>query len=155
MCYDNFPSNWFARLGFKLFAVNNRFGLLPNIWCFCLLSLDPAIIHNDDQQISFTIKDSNVDVGLSVVYASTNYVKRRQLWHSLTVVQNSMLIPWACIGDFNTILGSHEHRGFFKPAKLPMEDFANWTDGNSLLHLPTKGSQFTWMNGRQGRHCTW
>jgi hypothetical protein len=113
-----------------------------------------VVVHVDDQQVSFTVKENGVDIGISVVYASTNYVKRRLLWHSLTVVQNSMLIPWACIGDFNTILGSHEHRGAFLPYKLPMDEFANWSDSNNLVHLPTKGSLYTWINGRDGIRCT-
>jgi hypothetical protein len=40
--FMNFPSNWLASLNFKLFAVNKRNNLLPNIWignftchCFC------------------------------------------------------------------------------------------------------------------------
>jgi hypothetical protein len=86
MDFDNFPTNWFARLNLKMFAVNKRINMLPNLWCFCSSQLDPTILHIDDQKVSFTVKDSGVDVGFSVVYASTDYIKRRQLWHSLTVV---------------------------------------------------------------------
>lgn len=32
-----------------------------------------------------------------------------------------------------------------------MEDFQNWTNCNSLIHLSTNGSQYTWSNGRKGR----
>jgi hypothetical protein len=36
-----------------------------------------------------------------------------------------------------------------------MEEFSTWTDNNNnLIHLPTKGCQFTWANGRKGRHYT-
>ncbi|GAU19900.1 hypothetical protein TSUD_95050 [Trifolium subterraneum] len=68
--------------------------------------------------------------------------------------KNSLNLPWFCIGDFNTTLGAHEVRSHHTPAKLPMEEFATWSDNNNLFHLPTKGSQFTWINGRQGRNCT-
>jgi hypothetical protein len=70
------------------------------------------------------------------------------------MVHNSLLLPWVCIGDFNTTLGSHEVRSNHVPAKLPMDEFAAWSDSINLLHLPTKGTQFTWINGRQGRNCT-
>jgi hypothetical protein len=140
MNFNNFPSNWFSRLNFKLFAVNKRNDLLPNIWCCCSSHIEPVIIHADDQQISFTVSDSGIEVGFSVVYASTDYVKRRLLWHSLRMVHNSLLLPWLCIGDFNTTLGSHEVRSNHVPAKLPMDEFAAWSDSINLLHLPTKGT---------------
>ncbi|KAK2422453.1 hypothetical protein QL285_032985 [Trifolium repens] len=72
MNFNNFPSNWFSRLNFKLFAVNKRNDLLPNIWCCCSSHIEPVIIHADDQQISFTVSDSGTEVGFSVVYASTD-----------------------------------------------------------------------------------
>ncbi|MCH79620.1 RNA-directed DNA polymerase (Reverse transcriptase), partial [Trifolium medium] len=35
----------------------------------------------------------------------------------------------------------------------PMEDFQSWTDAYHLFHLPTRGAEFTWNNGRGGlRH---
>jgi hypothetical protein len=83
----------------------------------CSVNIDPVVIN-----------DNGKDFGVSVIYASTNHIKRRQLWHSLTVVHNSLHLPW-----------SHEHRGAHLPAKVPMEDFLNWSDSNGLIHLPTKG----------------
>jgi hypothetical protein len=121
--FSDFPINWFTRLNFKVFAINNRHSKLPNLWCLCLNNLDPVVLHNDDQQISFSYNDNGKDLGVSVIYASTDYIKRRHLWHSLSVVHNSFNLPWACIGDFNVIAGSHEYRGALSPAKLPMEEF--------------------------------
>ncbi|GAU13228.1 hypothetical protein TSUD_245980 [Trifolium subterraneum] len=57
-------------------------------------------------------------------------------------------------GDFNTILGAHEHRGNCIPAPIPIADFQQWTNSLDLLHLPTHGAFFTWANGRRGRHYT-
>lgn len=51
-------------------------------------------------------------------------------------------------GDFNVILGAHEHQGSTTPARPPVIDFQNWTDVNDLLHIPTKGAELTWNNGR-------
>jgi hypothetical protein len=50
-------------------------------------------------------------------------------------------------------MGAHEHRGRVTPARLPIEEFNNWTDSFNLVHLPTRGADFTWNNGRGGvRH---
>jgi hypothetical protein len=58
------------------------------------------------------------------------------------------------MGDFNVILGAHEHRGRISPARLPMEEFQSWTDSFNLFHLPTRGAVFTWDNGRGGARHT-
>ncbi|GAU35943.1 hypothetical protein TSUD_394910 [Trifolium subterraneum] len=57
-------------------------------------------------------------------------------------------------GDFNVILGAHEYRGSFSPARLPMEEFISWTDSSHIFHLPTRGAEFTWANGRGGSRHT-
>ena len=44
MPYNNFPYAWLNRLGFKLFSQNSRGNLHPNLWCFCLTSLNPHYI---------------------------------------------------------------------------------------------------------------
>jgi len=107
----------------------------------------------DDQQVTFSLSDNSNRFCISVVYASTNYIHRRQLWQSLESHQNQT-IPWCSIGDFNSILGSHEHRGAFPPARGPMNDFSDWSDNNNLFHLPTRGVQLTWSNGRGGSRHT-
>jgi len=38
MKYEDFPANWFSRLGFKLFSMNHREKNIPNLWCFCSFS---------------------------------------------------------------------------------------------------------------------
>jgi len=58
------------------------------------------------------------------------------------------------VGDFNAILGSHEHKGNREPARLPILEFQQWSDLNNLVHLPTRGASFTWSNGRRGRNNT-
>ncbi|PNY16800.1 ribonuclease H, partial [Trifolium pratense] len=62
--------------------------------------------------------------------------------------------PWCFIGDFNTILGAHEHNGAASPSRQPIEDFQTWTDSNFLIHLDTSGAFYTWSNGREGQRFT-
>lgn len=58
------------------------------------------------------------------------------------------------MGDFNAIVSSKEYKGSRQPAKIPMQDFFNWSDQKQLIHIPTFGNSFTWCNGRKGRHRT-
>ncbi|GAU48100.1 hypothetical protein TSUD_133200 [Trifolium subterraneum] len=115
---------------------------------------NPEIVDFDDQQVSFLLKDNDRQYGMSAIYASTNYIHRRNLWQALHRIQSQFNLPWSFIGDYNIILGAHEHRGAYLPARLPMDDFIQWTDSNQLIHLPTSGALFTWANGRGGRNYT-
>lgn len=60
-----------------------------------------------------------------VVYASMNYIVRKSLWSLITNEQSQYNIPWPFISDFNSILGTHENKGYSFPSMLFMEDFQN------------------------------
>jgi len=152
--FDRFPKNWFHRLGFKLFTCNFRQNNIPNLWCICTSDLNPQIINISDQHVSFTIIQNSTTIGVNAVYASTCYIQRRRLWSELNYSLNQYPIPWCTIGDFNAIIGAHEHRGATPPATLPMTEFLEWSNNGNLIHLPTRGVQFTWANGRHGRRYT-
>jgi hypothetical protein len=154
MNFDDFPKRWLVNLNLKLFAVNTRINQLPNIWCLCKLDLNPNVLSSDDQFVAFTILENDKLLAFSAIYASTNYVKRRRLWDSLNTLQSQHVLPWCFMGDFNVILGAHEHRGRISPARLPMDEFQSWTDTFNLFHLPTRGSVFAWDNGRGGARHT-
>jgi len=110
-----------------------------------------VILDTSDQQVSFTFTTDNQTFGVSAIYASTCYTHRRELWSDLTRIQNIHNIPWCWIGDFNAIIGAHEYRGSYSPARTPMNEFLNWSDRDNLVHLPTRGARFTWSNRRDGR----
>jgi len=153
MLFDQFPRNWFHRLNFKPFAFNHRDNIIPNLWCFCSNHINPDIISFDNQQVTFTFVDNNLTFCISTIYASIDHIIRRQLWLNLQTLHTQINRPWCAIGDFNSILGSHEHRGATIPARAPMNEFFDWSDSNNFIHLPTRGVQFTWANGRRGlRH---
>jgi hypothetical protein len=139
LLFEHFPRHWFTRLHFKLFALNHRNHLDPNLWCLCLNHLNPVILSITDQQISFSIQENNLTYCISAIYASNNYIHRRLLWQTLENNQRQYNLPWCSIGDFNTILGPHEHRGATPPARTPMNDFFAWSDNNCFFHLPTRG----------------
>ncbi|GAU48963.1 hypothetical protein TSUD_406710 [Trifolium subterraneum] len=114
------------------------------------LNLNPLVLASDEQQVTFCITENNKTFALTAIYAATTYLKRRKLWNSLNILQSQHALPWCFLGDFNAILGAHEHRGRVSPARLPMEDFQKWTDEFNLIHLPTTRAEFAWMNDRRG-----
>ena len=150
MHFNHFPKNWCHRLNFKPFAFNLRPNNIPNVWCFCSNHLNPVIISSDSQQVTFTCVHNNQPFSISAIYAFTNHIIRRQLWNTLQNLWTNLNLPWCSIDDFDSILGSHEHRGSPALARTPMTDFFNWFDSNNFIHLPTRGVQLTWSNGRQG-----
>jgi ribonuclease HI len=149
-----FPSSWLQRLGLKMFSLNDRDNLLPNIWCICKINLNPIVLFVDNQCVAFTLSEMDKVFGIVAVYASTCYVNRRNLWSSLSHLNSNNDIPWCFLGDFNVVLGIHEYSGNYSPADLPMNEFQEWTNSNNLLHLPTRGAWYTWSNGRRGRAFT-
>lgn len=154
MNIDDVPRNWFSRLNLKPFALNSRNNLLPNLWCFCDSNLNPNVLNLNDQSVSFSLSENEKLFAVTAVYASTSNIKRKQLWETLNNLQTQHNLPWNFIGDFNTVLGAHEHQGHFTPARPPMHDFVDWTDTFDLIHLPTRGAYYTWSNGRRGRAHT-
>jgi hypothetical protein len=154
MNVEDLPRRWLVNLNLKIFAMNSRPNLLPNLWYLCRLDLNPTILAFVDQQVAFSVSLNDKVLAISAIYASTNYVHRRKLWNSLNLLQTQHVLPWCFIGDFNVILGSHEHRGRFFPSRLPMTEFQELTDSFNLFHLHTRGAEFTWNNGRGGSRHT-
>lgn len=59
----------------------------------------------------------------SIVYASTNQFKRREIWTDILNLQEMHHMPWAFLGEFNDIMGSYEYRGINAFFKGPTQDF--------------------------------
>jgi len=121
---------------------------LPNLWAIWGNDLLATVIFVSDQCIALEISCYQSTVYIAAVYASTYYLRRRQLWADLTHLQGCFQGPWLFIGNFNAILGAHEMRDRRPPPSLSCKDLLNWINANILNHLPTLGSFFTWTNGR-------
>jgi hypothetical protein len=96
MSSSNFPVRWLSNLGLKLFDVNHRNNMIPNLWCLRATQVSPSLIFVDDQQISIKVEEEGKHF----------YIRRRNLWSTLSNIQNQYNMPWCCVGDFNTTLGS-------------------------------------------------
>lgn len=137
---DQSPSSFWRNLNLKPFVVNDRNGLKPNIWGFCVVHFDHVVISNSAQQVSLSVlHDSQVQY-LSAVYASTDHSIRRQLWFELATLQDNFPGPQLFIGDFNSVLGAHEKRDGNLLAKISCDEFKGWTDGCNLTHILTRGA---------------
>lgn len=103
--FDCFPVKFWKNLNLKLVTVNDRGTLAPNLWCLCKDNWNPSVLEVSDQHISFSIDVNGQVFGLSAIYASTSYLKRRILWSELNSLQHNQQIPWCFMGDYNTVLG--------------------------------------------------
>ncbi|XP_019465351.1 PREDICTED: uncharacterized protein LOC109363546 [Lupinus angustifolius] len=83
------------------------------------------------------------------MYANTNYISRRHLWSEITSLMDAYVGSWCCIGDFNVILGANEYMGSRIPSRTPSEEFKTFSDNVGLIHLITRGAEFTWSNKRK------
>lgn len=66
-----------------------------------------------------------------------NEMNKVNLWDDLTSIHLYYLTPWCFLGDFNTISGSHEHRGRVAYNRSIFLDFIGWIYQNNLVDLET------------------
>jgi len=144
---ENVPSWYWDSIGVSQFCVNSRDSLQPNLWALWG-SETIAVLFSSDQCIALKISCHQSTVFIAVVYGSTFYLKRRQLWADLTYLQGCFQGPWLFIGDFNAVLGAHEKRGRRPPSSWSCTDFLNWSNANLIHHFPSLGAFYTWSNGR-------
>lgn len=135
MHFEKFISKWLQRLGLKMFTMNTKGNLLPNIWCICKMDMNYVIIANDNQHEGFTIFLIDITFEIAALYVSTCHLVRRNLWNTLIRLSQA-IIPWCFIEDFNVIIWAHEHRVYHSSAITLIIEFQNWTETNDLFHPP-------------------
>jgi len=60
-------ARWLSRLNLKIFCVNIRDNLQPNLWCLCSTTLNPSLIFVDDQHISLKVEVDGKTFGISAI----------------------------------------------------------------------------------------
>ena len=88
------------------------------LWALWGSEVSANVVFVSDQCIALEISSHQSLVYVAAVYASTFYLKRRQLWADLTNLQGCFQGPWLFIGDFNAVLGAHEKRGRRAPSSF-------------------------------------
>lgn len=148
--FDHVTSWYWNSIGVSHFCLNVGGHLQPNLWALWSKDTLSSVLFVSDQCIALQVSCQQSHVYIAAVYASTFYLKRRQLWADLTNLQRRFQGPWLFLGDFNAVLGAHEKRGCRPPPPLSCLDFLNWSNANLLTHLNTLGAFYSWTNGRLG-----
>ncbi|KAE9600797.1 putative RNA-directed DNA polymerase [Lupinus albus] len=143
------PLFW-ASLKLKGFGFNDRGNMRPNIWGLCDIGLNPNLLATSTKHITSSLEVENKLIFINAVYTHNSYLHKRQLWAEIQTLMNDNQGPWCYIGDFNVVLGAHECRGPNLPPILPSAEFQLFTDARCLIHLATRGADFTWTNRRRG-----
>jgi len=147
--FTSFPSWFWNRLNLHNHILNNN-NTTPSIWCLWNKHYNLSILLNTSQCVAFTYIDAGTSIFIAVIYASTFYIIRRGLWSDLSSLLHDHLGPWMFVGDFNSIIGEQEKLGGRIPLHITCNEFLNWTNKHSLVHLDTNGARFTWSNNREG-----
>ncbi|XP_019423031.1 PREDICTED: uncharacterized protein LOC109332502 [Lupinus angustifolius] len=129
--------SFWAALNLKFFALNNRGDLFPSLWGLCSVDLFPVVLASSDQHFSFSLCLANKTFNVAVIYAHTNYIRRRDPWSQAAFNFLSFPGPWCIIGDFNAITGAHECSSSFLPNSTACSDFVNFIQSSNLKDLRT------------------
>ncbi|KAL6190669.1 hypothetical protein ACLB2K_037063 [Fragaria x ananassa] len=99
--------------------------------------------------VTFQVVFDSINCVLTAVYARTSIVERRRLWLDIEDIKCRFVSgPWIVVGDFNVVLGAHEKKGGAPVSRLSCEEFQAMSDICELIHVDTKGAQFTWARRR-------
>ncbi|XP_073051333.1 uncharacterized protein [Primulina eburnea] len=131
------------RLGFSGVISN----LSGHIWVFFAADVRVECVFDHAQFLH--IRDSAsflpTEIFCSFVYASCDYVQRRDLWDSLLLVK-PVLGPWLVDGDFNVVRDASECLGSRGGMLLLMDELNTFILDSWLIDASFEGSSFTWTN---------
>jgi len=96
--FAHIPTWYWPTIGITKYCLNNRGSLLPNLWALWGNDLLAMVIFVSDQCIAMEISCFQSTVYIAIVYASTYYIGRQQLWADLTHLQGCFQGPWLFIG---------------------------------------------------------
>ncbi|KAL0433130.1 UNVERIFIED_CONTAM: hypothetical protein Slati_2647300 [Sesamum latifolium] len=91
-----------------------------------------------------------------VVYGANDVYERRELWHSLVQLSDSISDePWLVMGDFNMVVDLSEVCGISGDIHVVMEEFQECLSQIGLLTLPMQGDLYTWHNYSSSPRSLW
>jgi hypothetical protein len=77
--FAQIPAWYWPTIGVPKYCINNRGPLLPNLWVLWGNEFIATVIFVSDQCIALEVSCYQSTVYIAAIYASTYYVKRRQL----------------------------------------------------------------------------
>ncbi|XP_060183360.1 uncharacterized protein LOC132613364 [Lycium barbarum] len=125
------------------------------IWVFVNEEFQAEVTKDNEQLLALKLThlDSNQEIIVTSIYASTERANRITLWDELYDMAYTINSPWIIGGDFNVILDEAEKYGGL-PVNFPeVEDFAHCLNICQVADLGFYGSIYTWWNGRSDEAC--
>ena len=77
---------------------------------------------------------------LTIVYASPIESERKEVWHELQQIANTMSDAWLVIGDFNEIASLDEKKGGAETDRAKCQRFADWMNRCGLIDMGSSGT---------------
>ncbi|KAL4298891.1 hypothetical protein AHAS_Ahas17G0046200 [Arachis hypogaea] len=131
--------------GFNFHLTVDAQGFSGGIW---LLWNNPNFhiqeISRHNQALHVQIENGMEHWNLTVVYASPQETKRREIRSFISDIADTVQGPWLLCGDFNDIGRIDEKKGGAPPDKAQIRRFTEWIDRCSLIDLGFNGTKFTW-----------
>lgn len=115
------------------------------IWCLWDVGYwNVDVINNSNQFVHMKVTwKGSISWLITVVYASTRYVRRQELWENLVDLDIPADDPWVVLGDFNAILAKHERRGGSSNFSVRgMNGFREMVQSCNLLDVGFQGNLF-------------
>lgn len=84
----------------------------------------------------------------SFVYGHNRVSERRYLWQYLESFSSQSTLPWAIMGDFNTVFSEEEKVNGCETTTYELRDPLDFCLQCRLTELSYSGCKFTWTNGR-------
>lgn len=110
-----------------------------------MLSPPPIILIQSVQQVTLSYNKCLI----TLIYAKTDYVRRKLLWKELSQIPNFTSSHWLLMGDLNAVLGAHERQGCKTPLGASCTDLQSFINDCNLIDICPKGHYYTWNSGSQ------
>ena len=137
-----------CRLGLKNFTSSNN--SLSKVWLFWSDKITLDIVNCQDNFITVAVNNAPIAYYITFIYASSHLHDKISQFQILSGLASTINGPWMVMGDFNSILYSHEKFGGNPPSQPSVNAFHGFLQDNSLTDLSFTGSPFTWRNGQTG-----
>ncbi|XP_060170521.1 uncharacterized protein LOC132601459 [Lycium barbarum] len=120
------------------------------IWVFLEDNFDVQVLvdHPQHMSLKLTVRGTQEEMVVSLVYAKCTQMERIELWDSLEVMSNLVTVPWLVRGDFNVIISQDEKYGGLPVTINEVQDFRGCIQSCGITDLGFKGSKYTWWNGK-------
>ena len=83
---------------------------------------------------------------LTFVYGFNQEGAQESLWHSLLEIAEDLEEPWCIVGDFNSVLYTHDRIGGTSILATEIQEFADTVRDCGLAELPFHGPYYSWTN---------